>query len=130
MENKETIPEKEDKEIGQKEITVDEKTVQVIIDGSEGLSLDDFHTNDKKVLSLLNQDSDLNDNQYTFNGLARKLGMHQQSLSRALRRLEDAGIVQRTENAYRRMEQITKTRRTSIDKSDKIKRSRSFRQYN
>ena len=101
MENKETSPEKEDKEIGQKEVTVDEKTVQVIIDGSEGLSLDDFHTNDKKVLSLLNQDSDLNDNQYTFNGLARKLGMHQQSLSRALRRLEDAGIVQRTENGYK-----------------------------
>ena len=69
MENKETEPEKEDKTIGEKEITVDDKIVQIVIDDSSGLCLDDFHTNDKKVLSLLNHDSDLNDNQYTFNGI-------------------------------------------------------------
>ena len=100
MENKETEPEKENKTIGEKEITVDDKIVQIVIDDSSGLCLDDFHTNDKKVLSLLNQDSDLNDNQYTFNGIARRLGMHQQSLSRALHRLEDASLVQKTENGY------------------------------
>ena len=59
MENKETEPEKENKTIGEKEITVDDKIVQIVIDDSSGLCLDDFHTNDKKVLSLLNQDSDL-----------------------------------------------------------------------
>ncbi|TLX82797.1 MAG: MarR family transcriptional regulator [Thaumarchaeota archaeon] len=101
MENTETGAEKEDKAIGEKQITVDDKIVQIVIDDSTGISLDDFHTNDKKILSLLNQDSDINDKQYTFNGLARKLGMHQQSLSRALHRLEDAGLVQRTENGYK-----------------------------
>ena len=101
MENTETGAEKEDKAIGEKQITVDDKIVQIVIDDTPGISLYDFHTNDKKVLSLLNQDSDINDKRYTFNGLARKLGMHQQSLSRALHRLEDAGLVQRTENGYK-----------------------------
>ncbi len=100
MENKEAEQEKEDKKIDEKEITIDDKIVQIVIDDSNRLSLDDFHANDKKVLSLLNQDSDLNDNQYTFNGIARKLSMHQQSLSRALHRLEEAGLVQKTENGY------------------------------
>jgi len=61
MENTETGAEKEDKAIGEKQITVDDKIVQIVIDDSTGISLDDFHTNDKKILSLLNQDSDIND---------------------------------------------------------------------
>jgi len=100
MENK-PQPENEEKTTEEKEITVDDKTVQIILDESSRISLDDFHSNDKKVLSLLNQDSDLADNQYTFNGLARKLGIHQQSLSRALHRLENAGLVQKTDSGYK-----------------------------
>src|SRR5574340_1234804 len=91
MENKDSA-EKEEKITNEKEITVDDKTIQIIVDESSGISLDDFQSNYKKILSVLNHDSDLADNQYTFNGLARKLGMHQQSLSRALHRLEDAGF--------------------------------------
>jgi len=100
MENKEIKTEIEDKK-EEKEITLDDKIVQLIIDDSTGISLDDFQTNDKKVLSILNQDNDLADNQYTFNGLARKLGMHQQSLSRSLHRLENSGLVERSETGYR-----------------------------
>ena len=75
--------------------------MQIIIDNSPDVSLDDFQINDKKVLSLLNQDSDVNDNQYTFNGLVRKLGIHQQSLARSLHRLENARLVKKTDYGYR-----------------------------
>lgn len=100
MENKEIKTEIEEK-IKEKEITVNDKIVQLIIDDSTGISLDDFQVNDKKVLSILNQDNDLADNQYTFNGLARKLGIHQQSLSRSLHRLENSGLVEKSEAGYR-----------------------------
>jgi DNA-binding HxlR family transcriptional regulator len=100
MENKEVKTEIEDK-TQEKEVTVNDKIVQLIIDDSSGMSLDDFQENDKKVLSILKQDNDLADNQYTFNGLARKLGMHQQSLSRSLHRLENSGLVEKSEAGYR-----------------------------
>ena len=100
MQNKDSH-EKEDKPANEKEVKVDDKMVQIIIDNSADVSLDDFQTNDKKVLSLLNQDSDVNDNQYTFNGLVRKLGIHQQSLTRSLRRLESAGLVKKTDYGYK-----------------------------
>jgi len=99
MEDKDS-QEKKDKPANEKEIKVDDKMVQIIIDNSADVSLDDFQTNDKKVLSLLNQDSDVNDNQYTFNGLVRKLGIHQQSLTRSLHRLESAGLVKKTDYGY------------------------------
>ena len=93
--------EKDDKPVNQKEVKVDDKMVQIIIDNSADVSLDDFQTNDKKVLSVLNQDSDVSDNQYTFNGLVRKLKIHQQSLTRSLRRLESAGLIKKTDYGYR-----------------------------
>lgn len=91
----------EEKPGNEKEVKVDDKLVQIIIDSSPDISLDDFQINDKKVLSLLNQDSDVNDNQYTFNGLVRKLGIHQQSLARSLHRLENARLVKKTDYGYR-----------------------------
>ncbi|MGI0066079.1 MAG: MarR family transcriptional regulator [Nitrosotalea sp.] len=93
--------EREEKPGNEKEVKVDDKMVQIIIDSSADVSLDDFQINDKKVLSLLNQDSDVNDNKYTFNGLVRKLGIHQQSLARSLHRLENAGLVKKTEYGYK-----------------------------
>lgn len=92
---------KEDEPTNEKVVKVDDKMVQIIIDNSADVSLDDFQTNDKKVLSLLNQDSDVNDNQYTFNGLVRKLGIHQQSLTRSLHRLETAGLIKKTDHGYK-----------------------------
>ena len=100
MENKD-LDKKEEKPTNEKVVKVDDKMVQIIIDNSADVSLDDFQTNDKKVLSLLNQDGDINDNQYTFNGLVRKLKIHQQSLTRALHRLETAGLVKKTDYGYR-----------------------------
>jgi hypothetical protein len=99
MQNKDS-KDKTDKPSNQKEVKVDDKMVQIIIDNSTDVSLDDFQTNDKKVLSLLNQDSDVNDNQYTFNGLVRRLQMHQQSLTRSLHRLETAGLIKKTDYGY------------------------------
>ena len=96
MENKD----KEEITIKENEVNVDDKIIQIMLDASE-LSLEDFHSNDKKVLSVLNQDSDVIDSQYTFNGLVRKLGIHQQSLTRSLHRLEDAGLVQKTDFGYK-----------------------------
>ena len=92
---------KEEKPTNEKVVKVDDKMVQIIIDNSADVSLDDFQENDKKVLSLLNQDSDVNDNQYTFNGLVRKLKIHQQSLTRSLHRLEIAGLVKKTDYGYK-----------------------------
>ena len=85
---------------GAKEITLDQKMVQLVIEDPAVFSLEGFQENDKKVLSILNQEKDLTNNQYTFNGLARKLGMHQQSLSRSLRRLETSGLVEKKGSGY------------------------------
>lgn len=100
MEDKDS-DKKEEKSTNEKVVKVDDKMVQIIIDNSADVSLDDFQENDKKVLSLLNQDSDVNDNQYTFNGLVRKLKIHQQSLTRSLHRLETAGLVKKTDYGYK-----------------------------
>jgi hypothetical protein len=94
------LDEKE-KPVDGKEVEVDKKLVQIIIDNSSDISLDDFQVNDKKILSLLNQDSDISDTKYTFNGLVRKLGIHQQSLARSLHRLESAGLVTKTDYGYK-----------------------------
>ncbi len=100
MDTKDSL-EKEEKPGNEKEVKVDDKMVQIIIDSLSDISLDDFQINDKKVLSLLNQDSNVNDNQYTFNGLVRRLGLHQQSLARSLHRLESAGLVKKTDHGYK-----------------------------
>lgn len=58
----------------------------------------EFHDNDYKILSLLNQRTG---SYYSFKGLMRKLNLHQQSLARALGRLEELGVIQRSVNGYR-----------------------------
>jgi DNA-binding HxlR family transcriptional regulator len=58
----------------------------------------EFHENDNKILSLLNQRTG---SYYSFKGLMRKLNLHQQSLARALYRLEVLGVIQRSVNGYR-----------------------------
>jgi DNA-binding Lrp family transcriptional regulator len=60
--------------------------------------LEDFHDNDSKILSLLNQETG---SYYSFKGLMRKLNLHQQSLARALGRLEQLGLVKRSEHGYK-----------------------------
>jgi predicted transcriptional regulator len=55
----------------------------------------ELHINDNKILSLLKGSSE---SSYTFNGLVRELNMHQQSLSRSLKRLTDLGLVEHIKN--------------------------------
>jgi DNA-binding HxlR family transcriptional regulator len=66
-------------------------------DSQESPSATDFHNNDNKILALLNEDG----SNYSFKGLMRKLNLHQQSLSRALRRLEEMELVEKSPVGYR-----------------------------
>lgn len=69
----------------------------LIVKEEEPLSVDDFHNNDNKILSVLNEAG----SNYSFKGLMRKLNLHQQSLSRALHRLEEMGVVVKSPVGYR-----------------------------
>jgi len=66
-------------------------------DSQESLSIGDFHNNDNKILALLNEPG----SNYSFRGLMRKLNLHQQSLSRALHRLEEMNLVEKSPLGYR-----------------------------
>jgi DNA-binding HxlR family transcriptional regulator len=61
------------------------------------ISTTDFHNNDNKILALLNEAG----SNYSFKGLMRKLNLHQQSLSRALHRLEEMELVEKSPVGYR-----------------------------
>jgi DNA-binding Lrp family transcriptional regulator len=73
------------------------KTSQILVKDEEPVSISEFHNNDTKVLELLNESG----SNYSFKGLMRKLNLHQQSLSRALHRLEEMGLVERTSFGYK-----------------------------
>ncbi len=60
------------------------------------ISATDFHNNDNKILALLNEAG----SNYSFKGLMRKLNLHQQSLSRALHRLEEMELVEKSPVGY------------------------------
>jgi DNA-binding HxlR family transcriptional regulator/DNA-binding IscR family transcriptional regulator len=96
-------------------ILTDEKSKQVLIqkehnewgrNGSENHRFEDslatiddvLRNNDTKILTLLDQETGSN---YSFNGLIRKLNLHQQSLTRALKRLEDLRLVEKSQIGYR-----------------------------
>ena len=66
-------------------------------DSQSSLSANDFHNNDNKILALLNEAG----SNYSFKGLMRKLNLHQQSLSRALHRLEEMELVEKSLAGYR-----------------------------
>lgn len=81
--------------VKEKQVISGGKTAQILVE--EALSTTDFHNNDNKILSVLNEAG----SNYSFKGLMRKLGLHQQSLSRALHRLEEMGLVERSPVGYR-----------------------------
>jgi DNA-binding Lrp family transcriptional regulator len=64
-----------------------------------------FHNNDNKILAVLNETGSY----YSFKGLMRKLNLHQQSLSRALRRLEELGIIEKSRAGYRLAVDVART---------------------
>ena len=59
-------------------------------------STDDLHNNDGRILALLNEEG----SNYSFKCIQRRLGIHQQSLSRALHRLGEMGLVKKSEVGY------------------------------
>jgi len=73
------------------------KTAQLLVSEEESVSLQDLHSNDTKVLALLNEAG----SNYSFRGLMRRLNLHQESLSRALHRLEEGGLVEKTMAGYK-----------------------------
>lgn len=73
------------------------KTAQLLVSEEESVSLQDLHSNDTKVLALLNEAG----SNYSFRGLMRRLNLHQESLSRALHRLEEVGLVEKTMAGYK-----------------------------
>jgi DNA-binding transcriptional ArsR family regulator len=58
----------------------------------------DLRDHDRNVLEFLSQ---VPTSEVAFQGLRRRLGMHPEQLSRALHRLADDGLVERTEHGYR-----------------------------
>ena len=77
---------------GQQTLLVDET------DGNESFVssskvLNELHDNDNKILLMLKGNAN-GDPSYTFNGLVRELNMHQQSLSRSIKRLIDLGLIE------------------------------------
>ena len=73
----------------------------LLVDGTDGnksfvlnsRTLNELHDNDNKILLLLKSAAN-GDPSYTFNGLVRELNMHQQSLSRSIKRLIDLGLIE------------------------------------
>src|SRR5688572_14599389 len=87
----------------EKQMTSGKAAAQILVeeeeedDSQNSLSANDFHNNDNKILALLNEAG----SNYSFKGLMRKLNLHQQSLSRALRRLEEMELVEKSSVGYR-----------------------------
>lgn len=78
------------------EVVIAGKSSQILLEDSEPSIISDIHNNDTKILSLLNEAG----SNYSFKGIMRKLDMHQQSLARALHRLEEMGLVRKSEGGY------------------------------
>jgi hypothetical protein len=73
----------------------------IIINSSNGEAPQYVHVdvrpNDSKVLDVLSE----NNSNYTFRGMMRKLGMHQESLSRSLQRLHELDLIEKSQLGYK-----------------------------
>lgn len=123
-ENKDSIPnvnyppiedkyqdEQKEKDVVTEHVISEEKSKQILIqeeqkdydnnirvEDSLPLTDDVLHLNDSKILLLMGQEVRSN---YSFKGLIRKLNLHQQSLTRALIRLEDMKLVEKSSIGYK-----------------------------
>ncbi len=85
-----------EKEQAEKDVKEIPSGKQAVLVQKEEFSTEDLHNNDTKVLALLNEAG----SNYSFKGIMRRLGIHQQSLTRALRRLEEMGLVKKSKVGY------------------------------
>ncbi|HUK51489.1 MAG TPA: hypothetical protein VLV18_10660 [Terriglobales bacterium] len=63
----------------------------------------DLDPREREVLKLFSTDQNAN---YSFQGLRRRLGFHQETLTRTLKRLEEAQAIERTPEGYKLREKI------------------------
>jgi hypothetical protein len=86
-----------------------------------GLDADrrELDSRQREVLSALSEDMKAT---YSFQGLRRKLGLHQEMLSRTLDRLEERELVERTSDGYRINTNIDDFRSTDDDEGPPIER--------
>ncbi len=68
------------------------------VDSRTESGLDDLREHDREVLEFLSRDPAA---QVAFQGIRRRLGIHPEQLSRALHRLAEDDLVQKTEVGYR-----------------------------
>jgi DNA-binding MarR family transcriptional regulator len=116
----------------EKQIVLTDKATQVLIkkkdhnDDEASLPVSDFRINDNKILSLLNQETGAN--YYSFKGLMRKLNLHQQSLARALNRLKDLGLIERSDTGYKLTKNgiLVLSKDNGIESLDKIRKGKEF----
>lgn len=64
------------------------------------------------VMEMLSAESDAT---YTFQGLKRRLGLHQEKLTRILKRLEGDNLVAKTDEGYRTLKQTRKGAHHLVD---------------
>lgn len=74
------------------------RAYQLLINDTETISTKDLRQNDNRILSFFGKESGSN---YSFRGLMRSLNIHQQSLTRALDRLEDLGLIERSTSGFK-----------------------------
>jgi DNA-binding MarR family transcriptional regulator len=115
----------------EKQIVLTDKATQVLIKKKDhndeaSLPVSDFRINDNKILSLLNQETGAN--YYSFKGLMRKLNLHQQSLARALNRLQDLGLIERSDTGYKLTKNgiLVLSKENGIESLDKIRKGKEF----
>ncbi len=72
--------------------------VPTSVDPTAENGLDDLREHDREVLEFLSRDPAA---QVAFQGIRRRLGIHPEQLSRALHRLAEDDLVQKTEVGYR-----------------------------
>jgi hypothetical protein len=68
------------------------------LDDEWGFSSESLSEKDTDVVNLISQEALTG---FTFDGLKRRLGLHPETLSRILDRLEEEGIVEKTSGGYR-----------------------------
>jgi DNA-binding HxlR family transcriptional regulator len=141
-ENKDSIPnvnyppiedkyqeEQKEKDVVTGHVISDEKSKQILIqkeqkdydnnvrvEDSLPLTDDVLHLNDSKILLLMGQEVRSN---YSFKGLIRKLNLHQQSLTRALIRLEDMKLVEKSSIGYKLTENGESLMRVLLSSKDR-----------
>lgn len=83
-------------------------------DDSYPISINDLHNNDKKILSLLNEEIC---STYSFKAIQRKLNIHQQSLARALKRLGYLELIEKSPAGYKLIKKNMLLSKDLIEKS-------------